>query len=374
MSITIPNRTVRLDLRTTLVTKPEFGHNRWHPDIPPIMSVRPGESISVDLRDGIDRLFTMETTAADLREMSWDVDIPMTGPFYVEGAEPGDLLEVEILDIEPDKVGYTAIIPGFGLLGYRFKEPFLVKWEIENGFARSVDLPGICIPGHPFVGLLGVAPSMKQLEEFTAREQELAAQKPRVKLPNPTKAVPAHGAAAQFGLRTNPPRETGGNMDVRHMTVGSRLTLAVQVEGALFSAGDTHFAQGDGELGGTAIEVSSRTLLRLSLTKASSIKWLPRYPSFWFTESPLTTRPGPHFATMGMPISSEGENAYLDFNLAAEQAMTEMIDYLVKVRGYTEEQAYVISSVTVDLRLSQVVDIPNAIVSAILPLDIFEER
>lgn len=366
-----PDQVVRVNRATSLVSDPKVGHNRWHPDIAPVARVAPGQVIALDLRDGLDHVFTRDTTIADLQQVDWNIDIPMTGPLFIEGAEPGDLLEVEIIQIEPDNVGYTAIIPNFGLLGERFPDPYLVKWHVEDGFARSSDLPRVRIPGSPFLGLMGVAPSLQSLDEVTTRERNLARMHPLVKLPSSSNAVPPHDNVARHGLRTAPPRESGGNMDIRQLTVGSRLTLPVQVHGALFSAGDTHYAQGDGECGGTAIEVSSRAVLRFSLTKADDVTWHPKCPTFQFTET--WQAPRPYFATTGLPINSQGENAYLDLNLAAKQALSEMIRYLTEGRGYTEQQACVIASVAVDLRVSEVVDVPNVIVSALLPLDIFEQ-
>lgn len=367
-----PDQEVTADLTTSLVSNPTSGHNRWHPQIAPAIRVRPGEVVALDLRDGLDQVFSADTTDADLRMIDWNIDIPMTGPVFVEGAESGDRLEIEIIRIEPGDIGYTAIIPNFGLLGHRFPKPFLVKWRIESGFARSAELPGIAITGQPFLGLMGVAPSIEHLNKFTARERNLARLQPMVKLPNLVNAVPHDDEVGRFGLRTAPPRETGGNMDIRHLTEGSTLTLPVQAEGALFSAGDTHFAQGDGECGGTAIEISSRAFLRFSLTKANQAKWHARFPTFEFTDWASTGKPRRYFATTGLPIDFQGENAYLDLNLAAEQALSEMIEYLTKVRGYTDQQAYVIASVATHLHISEIVDVPNAIVSALLPLDIFE--
>jgi formamidase len=237
--------------------------------------------------------------------------------------------------------------------------------------AHSDDVPGVRIPGRPFLGAMGVAPSPDQLSEIDARERFLASENPLVKLPSPSKAVPL-GNPAQFGLRTSPPREFGGNMDIRQLTEGSRLALAVQVQGALFSAGDTHFSQGDGESGGTAIEVAATAVLRFSVTKARDRTWQQRYPTYRFTEQAVLTRARPYFATTGIPVNLRGENGYLDLNEAAKQALTEMVNYLTAGRGYSAQQACVIASVAVDLRVSEAVDVPNPIISALLPLDIFD--
>jgi formamidase len=217
---------------------------------------------------------------------------------------------------------------------------------------------------------MGVAPSERRLEAFRVREEELARKEPAIKLPNPSNAIPLEQEVAHRGLRTIPPREIGGNMDIRQLGVGSRLTLPVEIAGALFSAGDTHFAQGEGESGGTAIEMSATAYLRFSLRKAKDVKWRPRFPTYQFTES-KRIRDRRYIGTTGLPITASGQNEFMNLNLAAKKALEEMIDYLTKVRGYTENQAYIIVSVAADLRVSEVVNVPNSIVSALLPLDIF---
>jgi formamidase len=180
----------------------------------------------------------------------------------------------------------------------------------------------------------------------------------------PASALPAFAAS---GLRTIPPRESGGNLDVRQLTAGSRLFLPVEVPGALFSVGDLHLAQGDGEVCGSAIEIAGAITVRLGVRRQP--RWLPRFPAF---EAP--GGPGrPSFATTGIPLTDEGSNESLNVGLAARRALLELIDYLVAVRGLDREAAYVLCSVAADLRISQVVDVPNALVSALLPLDVFED-
>jgi formamidase len=363
---------IDLDVRTPLVEAPEVGHNRWHPEIPPIARVEPGVTVVLDLRDGLDGQITAETTAEDIRSMDMNRGHPLTGPFYVEGAEPGDVLEVETLAIEPDGFGSTIIIPGFGLLADRFPEPFVVKWTIADGVARSAELPGVAIPGVPFLGLVGVAPSHERMRLFTEREADLGRRGGFVLPPDPKSAVPATGPAATEGLRTVPPRETGGNMDIKQVTVGSVLLLPVDVPGALVSIGDAHFAQGDGESCGVAIEMHARVTVRFGLRKAKALKWRPRYPAFEYSEPPTPPSGRRWFVTTGLPLDAEGRNEELDLNLAAREALNEMVDYLVDARGLTPNQAYILVSVAADLRASEVVDVPNVIVSAHLPLDIFD--
>jgi formamidase len=357
-------------VRTSLTGTTNEGHNRWHPDISPIGRVAPGETVTFDARDGLDGQVTSASTPATLADLDLHRAHPLTGPFYVEGAEPGDLLQVEVLEIESDDFGWTTVSPGFGLLHDRFTDRFVVRWTIENGIARSDDLPGVAIPGEPFLGVMGVAPSRERLTQFNSRETELSLRVPSDWLPDPAGAVPSGEPMAGEGLRTVPPREIGGNMDIKQLSAGSRLTLPVEVPGALFSAGDAHFAQGDGETCGTAIEIHARAHLRFGIQKAADLKWRPSYPSFEFTEKPSRERR--YFVTTGLPIDSEGRNEYLDLTLAARVAVEEMVAYLMAEHGYTAAQAYVLISVAADLRVSEVVDVPNVIVSVLLPMDIFE--
>jgi formamidase len=369
--VTLTDRVFAFDVRTPLLDSDDIGHNRWHPDIPPLARVTPGETIIFDVRDGLDGQVTAQTTLASLAELDLARAHPLTGPFYIEGAEPGDLLQIEVLEIEPDQFGWTTVSPGFGLLSDRFDERFVVRWNIENGIARSDDLPGVAIPGEPFLGVMGVAPSRDRLVHFSRREAELSRRRGwSFWQPDAAGAVPGSGPMAAEGLRTIPPRETGGNMDIKQLTAGSRLALPVEVPGALFSAGDAHFAQGDGETCGTAIEIHARTRLRFGLRKAAEISWKPRYPFFEYTAQPTPERR--YYVTTGLPIDSDGRNEYLDLTLAAKAAVEEMIAYLTDERGYTPQQAYVLVSVAADLRVSEVVDVPNGIVSVMLPKDIFE--
>ena len=361
-----------VDVEVPLVESPTNGHNRFHPDIPAALTIAAGDVVSIDVRDGFDAQLDSTSTSADVLRLDPWRGHSMTGPIAVEGAEPGDVLDVTMLAIEPSTFGYTAIIPRVGLLGERFDEPFLVKWELANGKARSPDLPGIVVAGRPFLGLLAVAPSRELVERATARERELVRDDRFVLLPDRRSAVPATGAPAREGLRTLPPRENGGNLDVRHVRVGSTVSLAVQVPGALCSVGDPHFAQGDGESGGVAIETSARVTLSFTLRKRSALTWTPGMPFVRFVEEPVAA-PRAFIATTGIPVDVAGRNGYLDLRLSAQAAMRELLGYLTRERGLTEQQAYVLASVACDLQISEVVNAPNALVSAVLPLDVFGE-
>jgi formamidase len=355
---------VRIDAALALREEPHTGHNRWHPEIEPIAHVAPGTEITLETRDGLDAQLGRTSASSDLNGVRFGRSHPLTGPVYVEGAEPGDLLEIEILGYEHADYGITAFLPGFGFLGDIFEEPYLVAWDLGDGYARTPALPGVAIPGDPFAGVLGIAPSRSSLDRARAREEDLRARGGLVAGDDPEDAWPREAAD---GLRTIPPRETGGNLDVRQLVAGSRLFLAVEVEGALFSAGDLHFAQGDGEVCGSAIEISGAVTVRFGLRKQPG--WLPRFAAF---ESLAGVQRASYAAT-GIPLADDGANEALDLNVAARRALLELIEYLQHVRGLSREAAYILCSVAADLRISQVVDAPNAIVSALLPLDVFED-
>jgi formamidase len=334
-------------------------HNRWHPDIEPVAEVDPGEELRLETEDGLAGQLTRTSTHADAGRLDLGFGHPLAGPVHVRGAEPGDLLEVEFLAYETADFGVTAVIPGFGFLTDLFTEPYLVKWEIADGLARSPELPGVAVPEETFAGVVGVAPSAELVARFRRREEELRARGEPVADELPETAIPPEAAG---GLRTIPPRETGGNMDVRQLVAGSRLWLPVEVPGALFSIGDLHFAQGDGEVCGTAIEVAGAVTVRLAVHAHAGRRL--RFPSY---ETPA--RPGRRsFATTGIPVEIG-----MDVDAAAREALLEMLAHLEERYGFAPPAAYALCSAAVDLRLSEVVDVPYPLVSALLPLDVFED-
>jgi formamidase len=365
-------KSIELDYTKRCGDEPNKGHNRWHPDIPPALEAAPGEEVVLQTRHALDGEVTPATRPEDLRNVNLGLVHPLTGPVYVQGAEPGDLLEVNILNIEPARWGFTSIIPGFGFLRDLFLDPYVVHWDIRDGYAEAADLPGVRVPGAPFMGTIGVAPSRLLRQEILLREDELRRRGGAVLGPDPRGAVPANEPLASEGLRTIPPREHGGNMDIKQLTAGTRLLLPVFTEGALFSAGDAHFAQGDSECCGTAIEMDSTLHVNFRVLKGEAARRNLRFPIFerddYFT-SPEMAAPRRFLAATGMCIAggvNESENA----TLAARNALLTMIQLLME-RGWSREQAYCICSVAVDLKLSQMVDVPNFLVSAFLPLDIF---
>ncbi|HYB42430.1 MAG TPA: acetamidase/formamidase family protein [Candidatus Methylomirabilis sp.] len=365
-------KSVEIDRSKPLRDQPRTGHNRIHPDVPPILEVAEGEEAVLETRDGIDGQLPFGAPAAQLAAMNAGAVHPLTGPVLVKGARPGDLLEVEFVDILPQPHAFTAIVPGLGFLRDLYTTPYVVHWRIADGWATSAELPGVRIPAAPFMGVSGVAPSHEQLRAWTQREQELLSRGGFVMAPDPAGAVPAKGPAATDGLRTIAPRENGGNMDVKQLTKGSILMVPVAVEGALFSTGDGHFAQGDGEVCVTAVEMGATAVVRFRVVKGGAKRALrgPRFRHADYFCPPEWAAPRRFIAATGMPIRDDGVNEGENLTLACRNALLNMID-LLQERGWSREQAYVISSVAVDLRVSNVVDIPNYVVSALLPEAIF---
>jgi acetamidase/formamidase len=297
-------------------------HYVWNNRLPPALEVSSGDTVVFDLREVTDNQITPRSTADDLTRLDWSRIYPLGGPVFVKGARPGDTLEVEILDLHPKGWGWTGIIPGFGLLEDDFTRPYLRIWDLSSGDHTTLH-ENIRIPLDPFCGTMGVAP-----------------------------AEPGE-------IPVMPPGKFGGNMDIRHLTRGTRLLLPVQVEGALFSCGDCHAAQGDGEVCVTGIEAPMHVAVRLWVRGDVSVP----EPQF-ITPGPLTRKYDEkgYYATTGVSP---------DLMEAARKAVRHMIGYLTRTHHLTPEDAYVLCSVAVDLKISEVVDKPNWIVTAYLPQALF---
>jgi acetamidase/formamidase len=298
-------------------------HHEWNNAIPPRLTIDPGDTVVFDTRDAADGFYTPKSTAEDVMRRVFKGH-PLTGPLRVRGAQPGDVLVVEVLDMQPAPWGWTQIRPGRGLLPESdFAHPFLQIWNLEDGTHARMDTR-VAVPLAPFPGVMGTA-----LDE-------------------------------PGGHSTMPPRKNGGNMDIKQLTRGTTLYLPIWVEGALFSIGDGHAAQGDGEVCITAVEMNARVTLRFGLQAGR------RWPEPRFrTSGPVgaATNHGPHFVT-----TAHGPDLFA----SSQQAIRYMIDHLVEERGLSREEAYVVSSVAVDLKISEIVDRPNWIVSAFLPEMIFD--
>jgi formamidase len=368
---------VSIDPSKPLSQEPGTGHNRWHEAIEPVLEVDQGDLVVFETRDAFDGQLNGQSTEADVEQLNLNVVHPLTGPVYVKGAEPGDLLEVKLMDIEADpwdQWGYTIEVPGFGFLRDEFPDPFIAHWRLYgNEYAESDQLPGIRIRCNPHPGTFGLAPGAQLRQRAAEREAELAEREGFVLPPEPTDAVRADDTIAQEGLRTIPPREIAGNIDIKQFSPGATMLIPVYAEGALVSTGDVHYAQGDCEACGTAIEMRSRVHVRFQVRKGEAeqqgIRDLQFFRDGYFTAPELAV-PRRFFATTGTSIRRDGQNESEDLTLAARNALLNMIEHL-QTRGFTRQQAYALCSVAVDLRINQTVDVPNLLVSALLPLDIF---
>ena len=367
--------------------------NRYHPDIPPALFVDAGETLVFETRDALDSDFNFDSIPEDVTAADLTLVHPMTGPVYINGAERGDVLAVTLVDIDPDDYGYTVIAPGFGFLRDRFTEPYIANWNLTRLSATTDQIPGISIPFAGFMGSVGVLPGEPELENILRREAQLGEFGGVVLAPEPTGALPADlcgpdGTHKEECLRTVPPRENGGNMDVKQMQVGTTLLLPCYVDGCGLFVGDVHYAQGDGEVSGTAIEMGA--VVTVTTEIRPGLGEMMTMPSFEGGAQLKNIEPSSFYATIGIPTKEAGEippyHAYLDgdtiaplenlsedLTLAARNALSQMIDYIVATYDMTPEQAYVVCSVAADLRIAQVVDVPNYVVSMVLSLDIFDE-
>lgn len=367
--------------------------NRLHPDIPMVARVAAGERIVFIGRDASDLHLDPDeySSAPDSPREGLGIVHPLTGPVYIEGALPGDVLAVTIVAFKPGTVGWTYASPGgFGGDQVGTGQRFIV-WRLNESYAESDALPGIRIPNASFPGVITTMPGPAELETMLGREQQLADSGGAVLMPDPHLAEPSslcgpEGSKPLECLRTIPPREHGGNMDIRYISTGATVYLPCFVEGCGLALGDFHYAQGDGEVSGTAIEMDGEITVTTRIVKdGPDLSHGPHY------EGPVSLLAIPStrfYATTGFPLKRAGavprDIAYLasskvadltnlskDVNLAAVNALVSMIDYIVDEYGYDRTQAYLIASVAVDLRIGQLVDVPNVGVTAILPLDIF---
>ncbi len=363
---------IELDLDRSLTQDPRWGHNRWHPDIPPIITVVSGEVVRADLRDGLDHQITSGSTDRDILDMDMSRGHPLTGPFMVEGARAGDLLEIEILAIEHHGFGFTCVRPGAGLLAAHVQGPFLAIWDLTDGRATSPQIPGVTVPADPFLGIVGVAPSLQRMQEYAAREADLARRGGLVLPPTVESAVPQDAGIAAFGLRTVPPRENGGNLDAKYLRAGSRLLVQAQVDGGFVSLGDAHYAQGHGEVCSQAIEMPATVEFTCRVRPSTGLSWRPSTPVILSAPAPAPA-PARRLVTTGIPVDAGGANHSMDLNVAAVNALLAMQEYLTLERGLSAEQAYALSSVAVDLEILEIVNRANVLVGAAIDLAIFDD-
>jgi len=365
--------------------------NRYHPAIPPVASANPGDEITLHTRDALDSDLTLDSVADDLAAVDLNYVHPMTGPIHIEGAKRGDVLAVTLLDIEPDQYGYTVIVPGFGFLRDIYTEPHLVNWRLSRTHAESDQMPGVRVPYEAFLGSVGVMPGEEEVEKWLARESALAAVNGVALPPQPIGALPSDvcGPDAPHKdtcLRTIPPRENGGNMDVQQMQIGTTMLFPCFIDGCGLFVGDVHYAQGDGEVSGTAIEMGAivKVVTEIRPGQASFVTG----PEVEGGAQIKAIEPSQFYQTVGLPLKKAGEvppplqylanekiaaleNLSEDLVVAARDALIKMISYIERQYGLTSEQAYILASVAVDLRVGQVVDVPNYVVTAVLNEDVF---
>ncbi len=364
-------------------------HNRWHPDIPAATSVELGESFRVECLDWTDGQIADDDSANDVRDVDLHRVHVLSGPIHVNGVQPGDLLVVDILQIgalRESEWGFTGIFArenGGGFLVDRFPDAAKAIWDFDGIYASSRHVPGVRFPGIIHPGLIGCAPSAELLAEWTRREQALFDTDPErvpalCALPDPKSAVLGSLSGAEFdriareGARTVPPREHGGNCDIKNLSNGSRLYLPVYVPGAKLSMGDLHFSQGDGEITFCgAVEMAGWIDLHVDVIKGGM--------STYGLDSPLF-KPGPvepqfsdYLVFEGISVDEKtGEQYYLDAHVAYRRACLNAIDYMTKF-GFTPEQAYVIlGTAPVEGRISGIVDTPNCCCTLYIPTSIFD--
>jgi len=367
--------------------------NRYHPAIKPIARAKPGDQIVVHTRDALDSNLNINSKPKDVTAIDVNLIHPMTGPIYIEGAKRGDVLAIKLINVTPNEYGYTTIIPGFGFLPDLYTEPFVANWKLNRVEAVSAEVPGVRIPMNGFMGSVGVMPGAEEVDKWLARETQLAAAGGVALPPEPTSARPPEicgpkGSHKDKCLRTIPPRENGGNMDVKQMVEGTTLLLPCFIDGCGLFIGDVHFAQGDGEVAGTAIEMGAIVTVETSIRKgmASVVK----QPMFEGGSQIKKLEPDTFHAVVGYPLKAAGEvppqwtyldsakikpltNLSNDVTLAARNSLINMIDWLKVTKGLTKEQAFVVTSVACDLRISNVVDVPNYAVTTICPMNIFDK-
>jgi formamidase len=375
------------------------GHNRWHPDVPVATTVRPGQSIRVECREWTDGQIGNNDSANDVRDVDLTHAHMLSGPIGVEGAEPGDLLVVDILDLGPVQApqehgeapgqgwGYTGIFAkanGGGFLTDYFPDAYKAIWDFQGQVATSRHIPGVRYTGLTHPGLFGTAPSADLLARWNARERALIATDPdRVPplalppLAENTLAGTADGGVAdgiaRDGARTVPARENGGNHDIKNFSRGSRVFYPVHVPGAKLSGGDLHFSQGDGEITFCgAIEMGGFIDFHIDLIKGGMETYgVSTNPVFM--PGNVEPRYSEFLTFIGISVDHDTDtNAYLDATLAYKRACLNAVRYLEKF-GYSGEQAYLLlGSAPIEGRVSGVVDIPNACCSLYLPTAIFD--
>jgi formamidase len=392
----MPKTLVKVHLTKPMSKQEIPGHNRWHPDIPAVISVKPGDVFRIECKDWTDGQIKNDDDPTDIKDVKLSVVHVLSGPIHVEGVEPGDILVVDLLDVGTlpgDEWGFTGIFDrgnGGGFLTDHYPKAAKAIWDLQGIFASSRHIPGVKFAGIPHPGLIGCAPSQELLNRWNSREKALVDSnagpkwKPQIPplaaLPNPENAMLGRLKGADFervaaeGARTVPPREHGGNCDIKNLSKGSRIYFPVYVSGGKLSMGDIHFSQGDGEISFCgAIEMSGYIDLHVDIIKGGMAKYSMVNPIF--KPGPVEPRYSEFLVFEGISVDEfTGEQYYLDAHVSYRNACLNAVNYLKKF-GFTGEQAYLLlSCAPIEGRLSGVVDIPNACATLALPTAIFDKN
>lgn len=383
----MPDTLIKVDLSQSPYENAQI-HNRWHPDIPMTVWVKPGDDFILETYDWTGGYIKNDDCADDVRDIDLSTVHFLSGPVGVKGAEPGDLLVVDLLDIGTKAEslwgfnGFFSKNNGGGFLTEHFPNAQKSIWDFHGMFTSSRHIPGVNFAGLIHPGLIGCLPDQSTLDKWNAREIDFIATDPgRVPpLANPPFAKTAHmgkltgdalAKAAAEGARTVPPREHGGNCDIKDLSRGSQIFFPVYVDGAGLSVGDLHFSQGDGEITFCgAIEMAGWVHMRVSLVKEGMTKYGIKNPIF--KPSPITPNYKDYLIFEGISVDEKGQQHYLDVQVAYRQACLNAIEYLKKF-GYSGAQAYsILGTAPVQGHISGVVDIPNACATLWLPTEIFD--
>ena len=361
-------------------------HNRWHPDIPMACWVNPGDDFILETFDWTGGFIKNNDSADDVRDIDLTTVHYLSGPVGVKGAKPGDLLVVELLDIgaKQDSLwgfnGFFSKKNGGGFLTEHFPQAQKSIWDFKGMFTSSRHIPGVNFAGLIHPGLIGCLPDKPMLDLWNQREQQLIDTNPTGGLANPPSPGTAHmgrlkgeakAKAAAEGARTVPPREHGGNCDIKDLSRGSKVFFPVYVDGGGLSVGDLHFSQGDGEITFCgAIEMAGWVHMKVSIIKDGMAKYGIKNPIF--KPSPITPQYNDYIIFEGISVDEAGKQYYLDVNVAYRQACLNAIEYLKKF-GYSGAQAYsILGTAPVQGHISGVVDVPNACATLWLPTGIFD--
>lgn len=380
----------KVDLDKDPATLP-YLHNRWHPDIPSYASVKDGETVKIECIDWTGGQIKNDDSANDIRDVDLTRIHYLTGPFDIEGAEPGDVLVVDIHDVQPleqQPWGYTGVFSksnGGGFLDEIYPEPAKAIWDFEGIYCSTRHIPGVKFAGLIHPGILGTAPSPEVLKTWNDREGQLISECSHmdkvVALPPEPKNVHVGAAETDIkdkvgreGARTVPGRpEHGGNCDIKNLSRGSKVFLPVHVKGARFSVGDLHFSQGDGEISFCgAIEMAGVITIKFSVMKGGMAELGMKSPLF--IPGPVEPQfgPGRHLYFEGFSVDEHGKQHYLDATVAYRQTCLRIIEYLQRY-GYSPYQIYLLlSCAPIQGHIAGIVDVPNACTTIGLPMDIFD--